>query len=50
MMQCDLCGGGHGNQECQAIKSLAMPTEHVDYIGNTSRPQNNPYYNTYNPR
>ena len=48
VMQCDLYGVGYGNQECQAIKSLTMPSEHVDYVGNTSRPQNNPYSKTYN--
>ena len=47
-MQCDLCEGGHGNQECQAIKSLTMPSKHVNYIGNAPRPQNNPYSNNYN--
>ena len=48
MMQCDLCGGGHGNQEYQAIKSLTMPNKHVDYIGSAPRLQNNTYSNTYN--
>ena len=38
MMQCDLYMGGHGNQECQAIKSLVMPNKHVDYMDNTLRP------------
>ena len=33
-MHSDLCGKGHKNQECQAIKSLSMPNEHVDYMGN----------------
>ena len=50
MMQCDLYGGGHENQECQAIKSLTMPNEHVNYIGNAPQPQNNLYSDTYNPR
>ena len=49
-MHYDLCEGGHKNQECQAIKTLVMPSEHVDYIGNVPRPQNNLYNNTYNPR
>ena len=33
-MQCDLCEGGHQSQECQAIKAMAKPIEHVDYLGN----------------
>ena len=37
IMQRDLCGG-HGNQECQALKSLIMPSKHVDYIRNAPRP------------
>ena len=48
-MQCDLYGEGWGNQDYQAIKSLTMPNEHVDYMGNIPRLQNNPYNNTYNP-
>ena len=38
LMHYDLCRGGHGNQEYQAIKSLAMPNEHVAYLDNASRP------------
>ena len=38
MIECDLCEGGHENQECQAIKSLAMPNLYVDYMGNAPRP------------
>ena len=48
-MQCELCGGVHGNQECPTIKSLTMLSEHVDYTGNAPQPQNNTYSNTYNP-
>ena len=48
VIECDLYGEGHGNQECQVIKSLAMPSEHVDYMGNAFQPQNNPYSNIYN--
>ena len=48
VMQCDLCGRGHVNQECQAIRAMARPTEHIDYLGNAPHPQNNPYNNTYN--
>ena len=33
-MQCDLCEGGHVNQECQVIKAMAKPTKHIDYMGN----------------
>ena len=29
---------------------MEMPNEHIDYMGNASRPQNNLYSNTYNPR
>ena len=47
-MQYDLCEGIHGNQGCQEIKNLAMPSEHVDYIGNATQPQNNAYNNKYN--
>ena len=38
----------HGSQECLVINSLAMPNEHVDYMGKMPQPQNNPYNNTYN--
>ena len=38
MMHCDLCGWGHGSQECQAIKSLVRPSKHVNYMGNTTWP------------
>ena len=27
---------------------MGIPNEHVDYMGNAHRPQNNPYSNTYN--
>ena len=37
-MQCDLCGGVHGTKKCQAIKSLVIPSEHVDYMGNAPWP------------
>ena len=45
---CDLCGGIHGSQECQAVKNMEVPSEHVDYMRNAPKPQNNPYSNTYN--
>ena len=50
MVQCDFFGEGHGNQECQAINSLAVPNEYVNSIGNVPQPQNNPYSNTYSLR
>ena len=48
VIQCDPCGEGQKTQESQMIKSLAMPNEHVDYMGSATQPQNNPYSNTYN--
>ena len=38
MMQCDLCGGIHGNQGWKEMKNLTMPSEHVDYIVNAPQP------------
>ena len=33
VMQCNLCGRRHANQEYLAIKTMVMSTEHDDYIG-----------------
>ena len=50
VLQCDMCNGGHVTDECQGLSAVARQTpEHVDYMGNAPRPQNNPYSNTYNP-
>ena len=49
VLQCDLCGGSHGTQECQALKGLVMANEQVEYMGNAPRAQNNLYSKAYNP-
>lgn len=49
VMQCDFCGVGYRNYECQAVQVIGIFDEQVDYLGNTPRPKNNPYSNTYNP-
>ncbi|KAK1439692.1 hypothetical protein QVD17_05512 [Tagetes erecta] len=43
---CELCGGPHPGSDCQMGE---MMHEQVDFMGNQTRPQNNPYSNTYNP-
>ncbi|KAK1429674.1 hypothetical protein QVD17_11888 [Tagetes erecta] len=45
---CELCGGPHMSSDCQA-GNMYDSHEHVDFMGNQVRPQNNPYSNTYNP-
>ncbi|KAA3486805.1 receptor-like protein kinase FERONIA [Gossypium australe] len=47
VMQCDTNGGGMNNPECRSY-SLNTKNEQVNYMGNNSRPHNNPYSNTYN--
>ena len=47
-VSCELCGGAHLSHDCQ-VGNMFAPSEHVDYLGNQSKPQNNPYSNTYNP-
>ncbi|XP_015580158.1 uncharacterized protein LOC107261968 [Ricinus communis] len=48
VMTCDWCGGGHQCQDCQNDNTFAKPKQ-IDYVGNASGQQNNPYSNTYNP-
>ena len=48
VMQYDMYGGWPINQDCQAIRAMAKPTEHIDYLGNVPHPQNNPYSDPYN--
>ena len=53
---CEFCGGPHFSSNCNAGGMFATHGssnftnhEQVDYMGNASRQQNNPYSNTYNP-
>ena len=48
VFSCDLCGGSHMSKECQ-VGNMFAQAEHVDFMGNSSRMQNNPYSSTYNP-
>ncbi|KAG9442238.1 hypothetical protein H6P81_018092 [Aristolochia fimbriata] len=46
---CDMCGGGHPSQECQAGNVQAVNSfDHANYVSNF-RKSNDPYNNTYNP-
>ncbi|KAG9449976.1 hypothetical protein H6P81_009941 [Aristolochia fimbriata] len=46
---CDMCGGGHPSQECQAGNVQAVNSfDHANYVSNFCR-SNDPYSNTYNP-
>ncbi|KAG9453395.1 hypothetical protein H6P81_006299 [Aristolochia fimbriata] len=46
---CDMCGGGHPSQECQAGNVQAVNFfDHANYVSNFRR-SNDPYSNTYNP-
>ena len=46
-MQCHTNGGGMNNPECLPF-GPNIENEQVNYMGNNSRPQNNPYSNNYN--
>ena len=45
---CEQCGVSHEPGSC-AQGVMYTGHEEVDYMGNQTRPQNNPYSNTYNP-
>ncbi|KAG9458347.1 hypothetical protein H6P81_002855 [Aristolochia fimbriata] len=46
---CDMCGGGHPSQECQAgIVQAVNSFDQANYVSNFRR-SNDPYSNTYNP-
>ncbi|KAG9450684.1 hypothetical protein H6P81_010649 [Aristolochia fimbriata] len=46
---CDMCGGGHPSQECQAGNVQAVNSfDQANYVSNFRR-SNDPYNNTYNP-
>ncbi|KAG9450108.1 hypothetical protein H6P81_010073 [Aristolochia fimbriata] len=46
---CDMCGGGHPSQECQAGNVQAVNSfDHANYVSNFCR-SNDPYSNTYYP-
>ncbi|KAG8492789.1 hypothetical protein CXB51_010262 [Gossypium anomalum] len=47
VMQCNASGGGMNNPEYPTY-GYNMETEQLNYMGNNSRSQNNPYNNTYN--
>ena len=47
VMQCKASGGGSSNSEYKPY-GLNMDNEQLNYMGNNSRSQNNPYSNTYN--
>ncbi|KAK1369622.1 hypothetical protein POM88_035714 [Heracleum sosnowskyi] len=46
---CDMCGEGHPTQQCPLIYHDGAQSNTVNYVGNSSNQQNNPYSNTYNP-
>ncbi|KAK1381012.1 hypothetical protein POM88_027756 [Heracleum sosnowskyi] len=46
---CDMCGEGHPTQQCPLIYHDGAQSSTVNYVGNSSNQQNNPYSNTYNP-
>ena len=46
---CDMCGEGHPTQQCPLIYHDVAQSSSVNYVGNSSNQQNNPFSNTYNP-
>ncbi|KAA3479617.1 Retrovirus-related Pol polyprotein from transposon 17.6 [Gossypium australe] len=48
VMQCDTNGGGMSNKEYSSYNP-GIESEQMNYMGNNSRPQSNPYSNTNNP-
>ncbi|KAA3461342.1 reverse transcriptase [Gossypium australe] len=46
-MQCDTNGGGMSTTEYPPYNP-GIESKQMNYMGNNSRPQNNPYSNTYN--
>ncbi|KAA3483462.1 Transposon Ty3-I Gag-Pol polyprotein [Gossypium australe] len=48
VMQCDTNGRGMGNTEYPSYNP-GIESEQMNYMGNNSKLQNNPYSNTYNP-
>ena len=52
MMQCDTYNGGHASFDCPIVVVISSSSpslvEHVDFVSNANRPQENPYSNSYN--
>lgn len=50
VMNYESCGGGHNVMQCSILVSEVAPIEHVDYVNQEQKFQENPYGGTYNLR